>query len=407
MISISEALSIIERKISAPQTETTDLDKSIGRVLAEEICSDMYLPPFHRSQMDGFAVRSEDASSAGKKASVKLKIIGESVAGKGFNEKIKRGEAVRIMTGARVPEGADAVQKKELAREEKTSEGESFVEIFEATKARQNIVLKGAEIEAGAKVFDAGEVVTAQMIASLASFGYAKVKVSKKPRAAILATGSEIVAVNKKPRRDQIRNSNSVMLKVFAEKAGAEIKVLPIVRDDIENLKSEIENCLTVCDVLIVSGGVSVGDYDFTKPALREIGAEIFFERISLKPGKPTVFAKLGDTLIFGLPGNPVSVAVTFYLFVRFALLKMQRASDCELKKGFAVATKEIKGAKERDSFLPVSVETNAKGKLSIKSLQFGGSSNFIAFSRANALAFVPQGKNYKSGEIVEVAYLP
>ncbi|MEJ7863231.1 MAG: gephyrin-like molybdotransferase Glp, partial [Pyrinomonadaceae bacterium] len=377
------------------------------RVLAEEIRADMDLPPFDRSQMDGFAVRTNDVANAAEKNPAKLKIIGESVAGKGFDEKVKRGEAVRIMTGARVPVGADSVQKKELARETKKGEGGSFVEIAEATKERQSIVLKGAEIKTGAKVFDRGELVTAQMIAPLASFGYAKIKVFKKPRVVILATGSEIVDINQKPGQDQIRDSNSIMLKVFAEKAGAETKVLPIVRDEIENLKSKIQSCLTACDVLIISGGVSVGDYDFTKPALREIGAEIFFERVSLKPGKPTVFAKLDKTLIFGLPGNPVSVAVTFYLFVRCALLKMRGAKDCELKKGFAVAEKEFKGAKERDSFLPVSVETNERGNLVIESLQFGGSSNFVAFSRANALVFVPKGKNYKKGDVVEIAYLP
>lgn len=407
MISISEAVSVITHEIIPLENETIDLEISIKRILAEEIHADMDLPPFDRSQMDGFAVRANDIEKASEKNPVKLKIIGESVAGKSFSRKIKRGEAVRIMTGARVAGGADAVQKKELTRELINESGESFVEILEAAKTKQNIINRAEEIEKGAKIFDKGEIINAQMIASLASFGYAKVKVSKKPRVAILATGSEIVDLSEKPGQDQIRNSNSIMLKVFAEQCAAKARVLPIVRDDIQNLKSEIKNSLKDCDVLIISGGVSVGDYDFTKPALQQLGAEIFFERVSLKPGKPTVFAKLGNRLIFGLPGNPVSVAVTFFLFVRHALLKMQRASDCKLKKGFAVATKEIRGAKERDSFLPVSVETNAKGKLSIKSLQFGGSSNFIAFSRANALAFVPQGSNYKPGDVVEVAYLP
>jgi molybdenum cofactor synthesis domain-containing protein len=407
MIPIFEALKIIKRETFVLLSEMIDLENSVGRVLAQEIRADMDLPPFDRSQMDGYAVRTKDVGDASEDGSVKLKIIGESVAGKGFDEKVKRGEAVRIMTGARVPDGADSVQKKELARETKNGERESFVKILEPMKPRQNIVLKGTEIETGAKVFDQGELINVQMIASLASFGYAKVKVFKKPRVTVLATGSEIVNVNQKPRRDQIRNSNSIMLKVFAEKCAAETKVLPIVKDEIQNLKSKIQNCLSACDVLIISGGVSVGDYDFTKPALREIGAEIFFERVSLRPGKPTVFAKLDDTLIFGLPGNPVSVAVTFYLFVRAALLKIQGAKDCELRKGFAVAAKEIKGTKERDSFLPVFVEANEKGKLVIESLHFGGSSNFIAFSRANALAFVPKGNIYKPGDVVEIAYLP
>jgi len=406
MISISEAFKIIKRETFSIDVETIDLEESIGRVLAEDVFTDMDLPPFDRSQMDGFALRTKDVEEANKEKPIKLKIIGESVAGKGFDGKIKRSEAVRIMTGARIPDGTDAVQKKELAREFQNENNESLVEIFAPTKSRQNIIKRGEEIKKGAKVFAKGEIINDQMIAALASFGYAKVKVSKKPRVAILATGSEIVDIRQKPKRDQIRNSNSIMLKVFAENCGAEAEVLPIVKDEIQNLKSEIQNCHSACDVLIISGGVSVGDYDFTKPALRELGAEIFFEKVSLKPGKPTVFAKLGDKLIFGLPGNPVSVAVTFYLFVRFALLTMQGAKNCELNSGFAVLDVPIKGAKERDSFLPVSVETNKKGILTVKTLRWSSSSNFIAFARANALVFVSKNKIYEAGSIVKIALL-
>ncbi|HSK74598.1 MAG TPA: gephyrin-like molybdotransferase Glp [Pyrinomonadaceae bacterium] len=418
MIPISEALKIIERETFLLESETIDLSNSIGRVLAEEIRADMDLPPFDRSQMDGFAVRNEDTKNAGAKNPVKLKIIGESVAGKGFEGIIKNGETVRIMTGAPVPKGADSVQKVELTRE-----NEGFVEILEATKPKQNIVNRAEEIKIGESIFSAGEIITENMIASLASFGYANVKVSRKPRAAILATGSEIVEITKKPKQDQIRNSNSIMLKVFAEKAGAEVKILSSVKDKISDLKFQISEAAGLNNksspngklktqnsefkILIITGGVSVGDYDFTKPALRELGAEIFFEKISLKPGKPTVFAKLNDKLIFGLPGNPVSVAVTFHLFVRTALLKMQNANECELKRGFAVVSEKIKGAKERDSFLPVFVETNAEGKLLIKSLRFSGSSNFIAFSRANALVFVPQNSILQPGDIAQIAFLP
>jgi len=397
MIPVFEALKIIKRETRSLERETIDLENSIGRVLAEEIRADMDLPPFNRSQMDGFAVLASDT----KNAPVRLKIIGESVAGKGFDEKLKSGEAVRIMTGAPVPVGANAVQKIELTREI-----DGFIEILETTKLKQNIVHRGEEIVKGSKIFDGGEIISENMIAAIASFGYAKLKVSRKPKAAILATGSEIVEISETPKTDQIRNSNSIMLKVFAEKAGAESGVLPIVKDDLQNLKSTIRNAAEICDVLIISGGVSVGDYDFTKPTLREIGAEIFFEKISLKPGKPMVFAKLNDTLIFGLPGNPVSVAVTFYLFVRTAILQMQGAKNCELKKGFAVVSGKIKSAKERDSFLPVSVETDANGKLIIESLRFSGSSNFIAFSRANTMVFVPQGKDLNEGDVAEIAFI-
>jgi len=396
MIQISEALKIIKRETFALSPETIDLENSVGRVLAQEICADMDLPPFDRSQMDGFAVKTSDVAGA----PVQLKIVGESIAGKGFDGKINSGEAVRIMTGARVPDGADAVQKVELTEEEN-----GFITIAEKTKARQNINAFASEIETGERIFEAGEIITENMIAAIASFGYAKVEVFKKPKAAILSTGSEIVDIGDTPQKDQIRNSNSVMLKVFADRF-ADVEILPLVKDDIKSLRKVIEKATKNFDVLITTGGVSVGDYDFTKPVLRELGAKIFFEKISLKPGKPTVFAKLKNCLIFALPGNPVSSVVTFYLFARTALLKMQSAKSCELKPGFAVVSDNIKAAKERDSFLPASLETDKKGKLIIESLRFNGSSNFIAFARADALVFVPQGKNLESGDIAEILFL-
>ena len=397
MIPIFDALKIIERETFKLPVETIDLENSVNRVLAQTIKADMDLPPFNRSQMDGFAVKSKDV----KNAPVEMKIIGESVAGKGFDVKIKLGECVRIMTGARLPDGADAVQKVEL-----TDENNGFVNILEPTKKDQNINPFASEIERGAKIFGKGEIITEQMIAAMASFGYAKIKVFKRPKVAILSTGSEIVEINETPQRDQIRNSNSLMLKIFADKF-SDAKILPLVKDDVESLRSAMENALENCDVLITTGGVSVGDYDFTKPVLRDSGAEIFFERVSLKPGKPTVFAKRNDCLIFGLPGNPVSSAVTFYLFARTAILRMQSAKDCELKKGFAVAADKIKAAKERDSVLPAFVETDETGKLIIESLRFNGSSNFIQFSRANALVFVPQGINIEANGVAEIYFLP
>jgi len=399
MIPISEALKIIERETLALKTDTIDLENSIGRVLAENVKADMDLPPFDRSQMDGFAVKSKDTKSV---SAVRLKIIGESAAGKGFDGVMKTGEAVRIMTGARVPEGADAVQKVEL-----TKETGGYIEILEATKVTQNINGFASEIKKGAKIFESGERINEPMIAAIASFGYAKIKVFRKPRVSILSTGSEIVDISEMPQRDQIRNSNSIMLKVFAEKAGAAAKVLPLVRDDLKTLETTIKKAAKSCDILIISGGVSVGDYDYTKPALRNAGAEIFFEKVSLKPGKPSVFAKLKKTLIFGLPGNPVSSAVTFHLFARLAILQMQAAKNTELKRGFAVVAGKIKAAKERDSMLPASIETNEKGQLIIESLRFNGSSNFIAFARANALVFVPQGENLETGAVAEVMFLP
>lgn len=396
MIPISEAKKIVHNKTFSLENERVHISNIVGKILAEDIFADMDLPPFDRSQMDGFAVRTEDV----KNAPVKLKIVGESAAGKGWHNELKSGEAVRIMTGASVPIGADSVRQVEL-----TSEEDGFITIQEATKVQQNIVKKAQEITKGEKVFEKGEIVTENMVATLASFGYETIQVVKRPKVAILATGSEIVDVSEKPQQDQIRNSNSWMLKAFAEKY-AEVEILPIAVDDLDSLKKTIKDAIKNCDCLIISGGVSVGDYDFTKPALRGIGAEIYFEKISLKPGKPMVFAKLDDTLIFGLPGNPVSIAVTFFIFVRMALLQMQNAKQTELKSGNAKLTHDIKAVKGRDAMLPVSLSTSKKGKLTIETLRFSGSSNFITFAKANGLVFIPQDTQLSKGDIAEIYFL-
>ncbi|MFV0387313.1 MAG: gephyrin-like molybdotransferase Glp [Pyrinomonadaceae bacterium] len=397
MIRIDEAIEIIEKNTPKLGTEKVPIEKAIGRILAEDVVSDTDMPPFDRSQMDGYAVLSHDTQTVPKK----LRIIGESVAGLGFDGEIKSGEAVRIMTGARVPPGADSVQKKEL-----TNETNGNVTINEVVRIGQNIVRQGDEIAKGGQVFTVGEAITSKMIASLAAFGCSKIKVAKLPRISILATGSEIVEISETPARDQIRNSNSIMLASFSG-AVSVAKILPIAVDDQSSLASTISNALKETDCLLISGGVSVGDYDFTKPALISIGARIFFERVALKPGKPTVFAKLGKKLIFGLPGNPVSVAVTYFLFVRHALLKMQSAQKFALRTGYARLDHDLKGAVERDSLLPVSLKISKKGKLRIKSIRFTGSSNFITFAGSEALVFVPQDTVLQKGEIAEIYLLP
>ena len=399
MIPVSKAIEIIKSQTHKLSFEEIALQDSFNCILAEDIIADTDLPPFNRSQMDGYAVRFEDV----KDVPARLKIVGESAAGSGWHNEMKVGEAVRIMTGAPVPLGADSVQKVEVTHEE-----DGFVFIEESVKQGQNIVTRGKEITNGETVLRRGERLTAAMIAPLASFGYEKVKVAKRPRVAILATGSELVSVNKTPQQDQIRDSNSFTLAAYSSLANAVVERLPLAGDDLESLKETIKRASENSDVLIMSGGVSVGVYDFTKTALRELGAEIFFEKVSLKPGKPTVFGRLKDALVFGLPGNPVSVAVTFNLFARMALMLMQGANDVELKSEHATLSRTAKGAKERETFLPATLSTNEKGKLIAEPLKWGGSSDFVSFAKANALINIPQGvKTVEEGEVVRVLNLP
>lgn len=396
MISISKALEIIERETGRLASERVDLADSVGRVLAEDIVADGDLPPFNRSQMDGYAVKANDTTNV----PARLKVVGESAAGRGWHKQLKAGESVRIMTGAPVPKGADAVQKIEAALETN-----SFVTIKESTEKGRFIIAKGQEVRKGKAVIRKGEVLTERMIAVPAAFGYSKIRVAKRPHVVILSTGSEIVEINKKPKKDQIRNSNSVMLKVLCEKSGATTEIFPIIGDHLSDLKTQISDAASNSDILITTGGVSVGKYDLTKLALKELGAAIFFERVRLKPGKPTVFAKLNKTLLFGLPGNPVSAAVTYYLFVQKAILQMQSAASTDLKNGFAIAARPVRGAKERDTYLPASVSTDNNGVLFAEPLNWQGSSDFIGFARADALIFVPRGKAFELGKPVKILY--
>ena len=401
MIPISEAIRIVLQHTSALEVESVALGDSLNRVLAEDIVADCDLPPFDRAQMDGYAVRAFDLTTT----PAQLRIVGESAAGSGWHHEMKAGEAVRIMTGAPVPAGADAVQQVELTRE---SDDAQFVEILESVDSGRSIVRRASEIKIGQTVLRAGEDINAAMIATLASFGYAQVKVGRRPRVAIMATGSELVDVDQKPGKDQIRDSNNYTLAAYAKLAGATVERLPLAGDDTEGLKKQIAEAAAHSDVLVTSGGVSMGVYDFTKAALKELGAEIFFERVALRPGKPTVFARLANTLVFGLPGNPVSVAVTFNLFARTALRAMQGAKQAELIEETAVLARDLKGSVERESYLPAILRTDEKGTLLAEPLKWGGSSDFVAFARATALIDVPAGvKMIEAGSPVKIVRLP
>jgi molybdopterin molybdotransferase len=402
MISVAEAIQIVRQQTRPLAKERVPLEHVLNRVLAEDVVADSDLPPFDRSQMDGYAVRAEETATA----PVRLRIVGESAAGRGWHHELKEGEAVRIMTGAPVPAGADSVQQVELTHELKDG---TVVELLESTELGKSIVKRGAEIQAGETVLQSGTIINAAMMAVLAAFGYAKVNVAKRPRVGALATGTELVPVNEKPGQDQIRDSNNYSIAAYAQLTGATIERLPLARDETSVLTAQIAEAAEKCDVVVTSGGVSMGVYDVTKSALHELGAEIFFERVALRPGKPTVFARLPNgTLVFGLPGNPVSVAVTFNLFARTALLAMQGANEPALKHDSALLARSVKGNVDRESYLPAQLTTNDDGELIAFPLKWGGSSDFVAFALTTALLIVPAGsKALEANSLVRVLRLP
>jgi molybdenum cofactor synthesis domain-containing protein len=373
------------------------IDECVGRVLAEDIVADCDMPPFNRAQMDGYAVRARDT----RHVPVNLRIVGESAAGRGWHKQLEKGEAVRIMTGAPVPEGADAVQKIEL-----TKEYDSIVSLIDRVPKGQFIVEKGKEIRKGDVIVSAGSVITPEMIATPAAFGYSKLKVAKRPRVAIISTGSEIVEVGKKPKLDQIRDSNSVLLKSLCERAGANVVSCACAVDDLADLTERVEADGANSDVLITTGGVSVGKYDLTKAAFIKSGAKILFDRVALKPGKPAVFAKRRRKVVFGLPGNPVSAAVTFHLFVRRTLGLLQSSADPAMRRGFASLYAPLRGNKARDTYFPARLVNSADGKLVAVPLPWSGSSDFVSFAHAEALVVVPKLTTFNEGDVADILFL-
>jgi molybdenum cofactor synthesis domain-containing protein len=402
MLSIEQALNVVLEGTPLLTEEDVYLAQAEGLVLRRDALSDIDLPPFDRARMDGYAMRSVDTEGATSEHPAKLRVIGEAAAGSGFAGSVGAGEAVRIMTGAPMPDGADAVQKIEVIK----VLDDGRIEIEEIVKPGQFVTARGVEARAGDVVIKTGERITPSVAAVLAGFGYARVTVSRRPHVALLSTGTELVGVEEKPGPSQIRNSNTYSLAGYAREAGAEVVSAGIVPDDFAATRKAISDALSTADVVMLSGGVSMGDYDLVKPALRDLGAEIRVEKVAMHPGKPTVFAKVGDKVIFGLPGNPVSVAVSFHIFARPALLKMQGASEVHLPRIQAYASRAVKGAPPRRSHQPARLLIR-HGRAEAEPLKWSGSSDLVAFMRADSLIVVPEHRQgLDEGELVEVIAL-
>src|SRR5215813_8059431 len=262
MITVDKALSIVLENIDVLNTETVSIDQANGRILAQEVRADIDLPPFDRARMDGYALRARDAGVV----PASLRVIGEIAAGTQFDQEVGPGEAVKIFTGAPLPVGADSVQKVEVTR----ANGHT-VEILESVKPGQFITPRASEVAAGQVVASPGAEIGPAELAVLASFGYAKVTVGKRPRVAVLSTGSELVDVSAKPTAAQIRNSNSYTIAAYAHRAGAAVDLLGTVEDTVDATRNALLDASDNRDIVVTSGGVSMGDYDLVKAALKEI----------------------------------------------------------------------------------------------------------------------------------------
>jgi molybdopterin molybdotransferase len=385
---------VISRVVALPRephTETLPLPNALNAVLAQDILSDRDYPPFHRSIRDGYALRSTDSGPGAT-----LRCIGELKAGDTPTIRVVPGTCIQIMTGAALPEGADAV-----IMIEHTQRNADTVTLDRALKPGQHVVLRGSEQTTRETVLTKASRLGFAQLAAAAQVGAAKVTVYRQPRVAILSTGDEVVDFTATPGPFQIRNSNSVSLAAQVATLHAEPITLGNAKDTHEDLRAKISEGLAA-DALILSGGVSAGKYDFVEPVLREFGAETVFDAVAIRPGKPAVFAICQDKPVFGLPGNPVSTMVTFDLFVGPALDILAGIEPRPLPFIEAVLTHRLQEKPGLTHFLPAVLEHGEHPCVS--PLPWQGSGDIIAMSRANCLLLIPPDReNIDSGERVQV----
>ncbi len=373
--------------------DAVPLESCLGRILREDIVADSDYPRFDKAIRDGFAVRSKDVAAV----PAVLRVVGESRAGQAAAVTVVSGACCEIMTGAPLPAGADAV----VMVEHTEPAPDAGVRILRAARAGEGLLRRAAELRSGESVLSAGRRIQIADIGTLASFGKKQVLVSRKPRVAILATGDELVEVGQSPEAGQIRNSNSYTLHAQAAAAGADPVLLGIGRDNLEDLRAQIQRGLQH-DVLLVSGGVSMGKYDFVEKVFAEFGVEVLFESVAMKPGKPAVFGYRNGTFVFGLPGNPVSTIVAFRMFVTpvlQSLLKVAPSGSPTLRARLEAAAKCDSA---RTAIVPALVRFEGDS-YRIRTAPWKGSSDLAGLSRANALVVIPQAEgSLQPGDVVD-----
>ena len=395
MISIQQALAIVLENTPVLPAEGIDFANAAGRLLREDVASDLDMPPFPRSAVDGYALRAEDVATPPEK----LRVIETIPAGKFPERSVGPGEAAQIMTGAPVPDGADAVQMVEQTR----GEGD-VVEVLASVHRGQNVAPRGSEVRTGDVVLRAGTRLDPPAVAVAATVGKTRLAAGRKPKVSVIATGDELVHPSKVPGASQIRNSNGFSLLAQCAGVGIEASYLGVAKDTEASLNELIGKGLEGSDVLLLSGGVSMGRFDLVEGVLESLGVRRLIEAIALKPGKPLVFAVAKDgKLVFGLPGNPVSTMVTFELFVRTALARMEGAEEPVRPLLRATLQSRLASKGPRRAYLPGWVRTRDEdGALVAFPIPTRGSGDIVAFSKANALLIVPEeSEHVESGDSV------
>ncbi|MET3504726.1 molybdopterin molybdotransferase [Halalkalibacter oceani] len=401
-VPVGEAVHRLSTQNVSGKTELIPLEQSFGRILAEDIYASHDVPAFDRSPYDGFAVRAADTQNASQDEPVRFKVVGEIGAGSLFTGEVKPLQAVRIMTGAPIPAGCDAVVMLELTKEISRDE----IEIKRAFPQGANISRQGEDTKKGTVLVRRGMTINPGAVALLATFGYRHVKVAVKPLIGILATGSELVDVDEPLAPGKIRNSNAYMLIAQIERAGGKAVYFGKLDDEFEACLKAVKQALTEVDFLVISGGVSVGDYDYVPAILQEVKASVLFNKVGMRPGSVTTAATVGEKLIFGLSGNPSACYVGFELFVRPMIRKALLADKLHLRKVQAVLGTDFPKPNPFMRFVRARLSHQAEKLFAAPS---GKDKSGIVSSLGETDCFIvlPSGtRGYEKGMVVDVLLL-
>ena len=395
MLELEEAQAQILAALAPPTSEIIPLSDVAGRVLAERIQSPLDLPVFDNSAMDGYGVRAKDIASARPESPARLRLAGKVAAGEVFAGDVASGTCVRLFTGSPLPHGADAVVMQEDTRLDPSAAGE--VLFLTAASPGENVRLSGEDVKRGALLVEAGEVLTVGRLSLLAAVGLMRVSVGRQPVVGLLASGSELRDAGQILAPGQIYESNRASLAALVRRAGAIPQVLPLVADTLAATRVALTEAFDQCDAVVTLGGVSVGEMDFIKSAFGEIGGQLQFWKVAIRPGRPFVFGRYREKLLFGLPGNPVSAVVTCLLLVRPALLRWQGATDVSLPAHPGVLLESLANHGELRHFTRVKVD--AAGR--IRSAGRQASHLLSSMARANGLVDLPAHTTLAAGTVV------
>jgi molybdopterin molybdotransferase len=385
LLSFDDALALVLERARRLEAERVPLERAAGRVLAEAAVAAVDLPSFRSSAMDGYAVRAADVAAA----PATLPLAGESAAGRPASSPLSPGAAIRVATGAVVPEGADAVVEQEL-----TEPADGAVVVAAPVETGANIREPGRDVHAGETVLEAGAALGPAQVSALAAAGIAELRCTKRPRVAILATGSELRAPGAELRPGELYESNALLLAAGLAEAGAIPAQLGVVADDPDELRRALERALLGFDVLVTTGGASVGEHDLVRAALRELRVEEVFWGVAMKPGKPVAFATRRDHLVFSLPGNPVSVLVGFETLVRPAVGALLGLADPGPRYERGVLASAVQRNPRRLEFLRALASHGEDGETSLEPVQGQESHMIVRAARADALVVVAPGED-------------